>query len=271
MVYYLQSRYYNPQWGRFLNADLPEIAQESKDEINGLNLFAYCCNDPVNSIDIKGYWGRKVHNGYCESTNDHYYYTFIQNCATPYGTYYWAKVCGFTSKNAKKLAEYCEELDIKYGSTRYALALLPGQNYTAEQIANFYKWQFYHFNKYKRGSKDSRREFAEKKLEAAKHAWSNGDKELAIKHLGYGLHAIQDIFAHGQIGRGLLIPQHITLGIGNPNSKNVADNINYEWCNTARTKLRKNSVEKPRLIETREHTKKYLERFISYIGGKDKI
>ena len=54
MVYYLQSRYYNPQWGRFLNADIPEIAQQSKGKINGLNLFAYCCNNPVNYSDPTG-------------------------------------------------------------------------------------------------------------------------------------------------------------------------------------------------------------------------
>ena len=54
-AYYLQSRYYESEFNRFLNADIPDIAQQSKDEINGLNLFAYCCNDPVNCVDYTGF------------------------------------------------------------------------------------------------------------------------------------------------------------------------------------------------------------------------
>ena len=53
--YYLQSRYYDPSICRFINSDVPEIAQESKDEEIGQNLFAYCCNEPVNNVDFKGY------------------------------------------------------------------------------------------------------------------------------------------------------------------------------------------------------------------------
>ena len=54
--YYLQSRYYDPSICRFINADIPEIAQLSKNISVGTNLFAYCCNNPINHIDNTGEW-----------------------------------------------------------------------------------------------------------------------------------------------------------------------------------------------------------------------
>ncbi len=54
-MYYLQSRYMNPVVNRFFNADDPDIARESKDIAVGMNLFAYCNNDPVNNVDPDGY------------------------------------------------------------------------------------------------------------------------------------------------------------------------------------------------------------------------
>jgi RHS repeat-associated protein len=54
--YYLQSRYYDPVIGRFINADLPEYAALSATDITGTNLFAYCKNDPVNHADEDGEW-----------------------------------------------------------------------------------------------------------------------------------------------------------------------------------------------------------------------
>ena len=53
--YYLQSRYYDPNICRFINADIFDIAYECKEEINGTNLFAYCCNNPINYEDSNGY------------------------------------------------------------------------------------------------------------------------------------------------------------------------------------------------------------------------
>ena len=56
--YYLQSRYYDPEIGRFINADASHILQLAKDQSGGMNLFAYCFNDPVNYRDESGYLAR---------------------------------------------------------------------------------------------------------------------------------------------------------------------------------------------------------------------
>ena len=49
--YYLQTRYYSPELGRFLNAD---GYINANGDILGYNMFAYCSNDPVNKIDPSG-------------------------------------------------------------------------------------------------------------------------------------------------------------------------------------------------------------------------
>ena len=50
--YYLQSRYYDPQTGRFINGD--EVAYLGMDKSISYNLYAYCGNDSVNKIDPFG-------------------------------------------------------------------------------------------------------------------------------------------------------------------------------------------------------------------------
>ena len=62
--YYLQSRYYDPSICRFINSDIPEIAQDSKEIELGENLFAYCCNEPVNNSDPTGYKKQKLNITY---------------------------------------------------------------------------------------------------------------------------------------------------------------------------------------------------------------
>ncbi|MDE6442403.1 MAG: hypothetical protein K2L12_06615 [Clostridia bacterium] len=51
-LYYLKSRYYDPETGRFLNMDSIDYADP--ETINGLNLFAYCNNNPVMNVDTTG-------------------------------------------------------------------------------------------------------------------------------------------------------------------------------------------------------------------------
>ena len=53
-LYYLNSRYYDPETGRFLNEDL--VSYLEPETIGGINLYAYCLNDPVNNIDPSGHF-----------------------------------------------------------------------------------------------------------------------------------------------------------------------------------------------------------------------
>lgn len=50
-LYYLNSRFYNPETGRFINAD----AFASTGGLLGNNMFAYCANEPVKRFDPTGH------------------------------------------------------------------------------------------------------------------------------------------------------------------------------------------------------------------------
>ena len=50
-LYYLSSRYYNPTWGRFINADGYASTGQG---FTGDNMFAYCNDNPVNYNDSEG-------------------------------------------------------------------------------------------------------------------------------------------------------------------------------------------------------------------------
>ena len=50
-LYYLQSRYYDPAVGRFINAD---IYVSTGQGVLGHNMYAYCMNNPANMLDSEG-------------------------------------------------------------------------------------------------------------------------------------------------------------------------------------------------------------------------
>ena len=50
--YFLKTRYYDPETGRFMTID--NISYVDPESINGLNLYAYCLNNPVLMVDNSG-------------------------------------------------------------------------------------------------------------------------------------------------------------------------------------------------------------------------
>ena len=53
-LYYLQSRYYDPVVGRFINAAMPEMLTFGDNSIVSFNIFVYCSNDCIQNSDEGG-------------------------------------------------------------------------------------------------------------------------------------------------------------------------------------------------------------------------
>ena len=85
-LYYLQSRYYNPEMGRFINSDA--IACKVG-QLGTHNVFAYCSNDPINNVDQSGLMCFRIGvNGlpYIDVTMDQHF-CYANPAPTPNGLY----------------------------------------------------------------------------------------------------------------------------------------------------------------------------------------
>ena len=54
-LYYVSSRYYDPEACRFINADDTDVLAVEQVSLLQYNLFVYCLNNPVNRTDDSGY------------------------------------------------------------------------------------------------------------------------------------------------------------------------------------------------------------------------
>jgi RHS repeat-associated protein len=51
---YMRARYYSPDMRRFINADTTDVLEDAMYDINGMNLYVYCDNNPVMDRDDGG-------------------------------------------------------------------------------------------------------------------------------------------------------------------------------------------------------------------------
>lgn len=52
-LYYLNNRYYNPEWGRFISID---NSINISTNLKGYNMYSYAFNNPINFVDNNGNW-----------------------------------------------------------------------------------------------------------------------------------------------------------------------------------------------------------------------
>ena len=142
----------------------------AKQKIDGQDL------KPINAL-----FGDDFHAGIPDGTISHQLY----------GSYYMAKKLGFTDAQALRISKADFAID-ENGKT------------TSSPIGAMDR----HFNMNDIGHEDTRLIWATKHLNVAINLAQKGDFEQAEKELGFGLHSLQDLFAHGQVEPAI----HATLG-----------------------------------------------------------
>ncbi len=227
-LYYLNARYYDPETGRFLNAD--------NNLEGGLNIYAYCYNNPINLNDPTGHWGFGTH----------------------YKLGYEAAISeGYSEKQAAEIAHACMMTDVWY--------------FDLFGIFGWFKTQSgVHFNMNENAevnsSEDTRNVFMDEQIEKAKN---DSSKANAREHFGYGLHAIQDIYAHNHVTD---MKQHDAYRYEGKNKgegrviTKLIDDPDYDitWATGKVEKAVKNNPES-RYNKAYAATKKYLSNYKDYL------
>ena len=120
-LYYLQSRYYDPAIGRFINAD--EYVSTGQGFI-GCNMFAYCNNNIINSKDPTGehYTPGQIHDFVLEDICMHDPKKEYKNNYMIYKERYWGHTYGFCDLYDTTTHEIWELKRINSGATCSFLA-----------------------------------------------------------------------------------------------------------------------------------------------------
>ena len=161
-----------------------------------------CHNNPIRYIDPSGHWKSEVHYDDTLKWIIENYSWIIKTYSISESTFkYYAEI----------IAKACKDVDS--GST----GPMPWQD------------QSRHFNRNDSGV-DSRQVHADESMERAITLFKNGKIADALKELGTGLHPIQDIDAHGNIGTDWL---GMTTFASHAGPFDNTDDIYYDWIYTS--------------------------------------
>ena len=91
-LYWVSSRYYSPELCMFISPD--SIEYLDPESVNGLNLYAYCGNDPVNRFDPTGHSWKSFWNGVGDWFSDNWIKLAIGTGVVIAGAFVTAITCG---------------------------------------------------------------------------------------------------------------------------------------------------------------------------------
>lgn len=133
-LYYLQSRYYDPEVGRFINADaFISTGQGLLDN----NMFAYCLNNPINYADQNGYEPKEAVDVDGDGIIDYYVYSYTYTV----GILFWKKqYTGYVYIFVGKSTDYFEDPSNHPDGFNSETDLLVG-DYTSSDNPNMYAYR----------------------------------------------------------------------------------------------------------------------------------
>ena len=87
-LYYVSSRYYDPEIGRMISPDSAEILMASPSALTDKNLYAYCDNNPVVRVDYGGQLWETVFDVISLGAS------IVEVCVNPTDPWAWAGLAG---------------------------------------------------------------------------------------------------------------------------------------------------------------------------------
>ena len=145
-MFYCHTRYYVPEWCRWLNAD--HIAYVRFDCLDQSNLFAYCSNEPIGKIDkfgcswnsfwsSVGKWFDKTFGGFVDVSekivsiiNDHFFYGYEEGIEIGNSIGDSSKPISFYAKKASdwwKFWEYQVGIKVNIGNFGFSASIGVGE------------------------------------------------------------------------------------------------------------------------------------------------